>query len=51
MRVGSLVRQENYGAIGVVTEMIEQTVVYVSWLTTPNLDPLWYCDDLEMLCR
>ena len=53
MRVGTLVRQEEYGTIGVITEILgkKNMLVYVSWLTTPNLDPLWYCFNLEVLCE
>ena len=50
MQIGTLVKNEEYGTLGIVMERIGQRV-YVTWLTTPNLDPLWYTCDLEVLCK
>ena len=41
MQVGSLVKNEEYGTLGIILEMLEEGGAYVSWLTTPNLDPLY----------
>ena len=50
MRVGALVKNEEYGTLGVVTETGD-VWVYVTWLTMPDLDPVWYIVDLEILCK
>ena len=51
MRIGTLVRNEEYGTLGIIMEMLEEGGAYVAWLTTPNLDPLWYTCYLEVLCE
>ena len=51
MRVGTLVKNEQYGTLGIIMEMLEEGGAYVTWLTTPNLDPLWYTCDLEVICK
>ena len=50
MKEGSLVRNEEYGTLGVIIEMGD-TSAYVVWLTTPTLDPVWHICDLEVLCK
>ena len=51
MQVGTLVKNEKYGTIGIIMEIFKDGGVYVSWLTTPNLDPLWHDCSLVVLCE
>ena len=51
MKIGTLVRNEEYGTLGIIMEMLEEEGAYVAWLTIPNLDPLWYTCYLEVLCE
>ena len=49
MRVGSLVRNNLYGSVGVVLQ-VETEWVYVAWLKKPSLEVLAHPDDLEVIC-
>ena len=51
VRVGTLVKNEQYGTLGIIMEMVGEEGAYIAWLTTPSLDPLWHTCYLEVLCE